>query len=140
MHRVGHRIDAGAVALDAAGLARAGAHAALTAAHTGVATHAAISGVALQAHAGRAAGDHAATGERIIKEGIVTIEVDEGQFDVAYGQIIGRAQALGGHVVGSTSTTTDDGLVRGSVTVRVPVQSFEDLLTSLGDAGEILDP
>lgn len=81
----------------------------------------------------------AATGERIIKEGTVTIEVDERQFDVAYGQIIGRAQALGGHVVGSTSTMTDDGLVRGSVTVRVPVDAFEDLLTSLGDAGEIVD-
>ncbi len=87
--------------------------------------------------------DTATTGERVIKEGTVTIEVAPGDFDAAFGQVISRVQALGGHVAGTSSSTTSDPdgnpLVSGQVTVRVPVRSFEDLLTSIGDAGEITD-
>lgn len=81
----------------------------------------------------------AATGERIIKEGTVTVEVDPGEFDGAFGQVVARAQALGGHVAGSSSSTDDEGLVSGQVTIRVPVRSFEDLLTVLGEAGTVVD-
>lgn len=81
----------------------------------------------------------AATGERIIKEGTVTLEVEPGQFDTAFSQVIARAQALGGHVSASSSSTDDEGLVSGQVTVRVPVRSFEDLLTTLGEAGDVVD-
>ncbi|WP_108666540.1 DUF4349 domain-containing protein [Euzebya rosea] len=83
--------------------------------------------------------DTATTGERIIKEGTVTLEVDPGAFDTAFGQVIARAQALGGHVSGSSSSTDTEGLVQGQVTVRVPVRSFEDLLTAVGEAGDIVD-
>ena len=81
----------------------------------------------------------AATGERIIKEGTVTVEVDPGDFDGAFGQVVARAQALGGHVAGSSSSTDEEGLVSGQVTIRVPVRSFEDLLTVLGEAGTVVD-
>ncbi len=81
----------------------------------------------------------AATGERIIKEGTVTIAVEEGTFDQAFQALIQRAQALGGHVVGSSSSTDDEGFVTGSVTVRVPVAAYEDLLTGLGDVGTVTD-
>lgn len=81
----------------------------------------------------------AATGERIIKEGTVTVEVRPGEFDTAFAQLIARAQALGGHVSGSSSSTDADGLVSGQITIRVPVRNFEDLLTTIGDAGEIVD-
>ena len=83
--------------------------------------------------------DTATTGERIIKEGTVTLEVEPGAFDTAFGQVIARAQALGGHVSGSSSSTDTEGLVQGQVTVRVPVRSFEDLLTAVGEAGDIVD-
>lgn len=83
--------------------------------------------------------DTATTGERIIKEGTVTLEVEPGLFDTAFGQVIARAQALGGHVSGSSSSTDTEGLVQGQVTVRVPVRSFEDLLTAVGEAGDIVD-
>ncbi|AXV09589.1 hypothetical protein DVS28_a4932 [Euzebya pacifica] len=83
--------------------------------------------------------DTATTGERIIKEGTVTLEVEPGFFDTAFGQVIARAQALGGHVSGSSSSTDTEGLVQGQVTVRVPVRSFEDLLTAVGEAGDIVD-
>ena len=90
----------------------------------------------------------AATGERIIKEGTVSIEVDPGDFDAAFGQVIARAQELGGHVAGTSSSTdpapatspTDtESLTSGQVTIRSPVRNFEDLLTSIGDSGEIID-
>ncbi|MGI9016350.1 MAG: DUF4349 domain-containing protein [Euzebya sp.] len=87
--------------------------------------------------------DTAITGERIIKEGTVTLEVDPGDFDAAFGQIISRARALGGHVAGTSSSTTDgpdeQSLVSGQVTIRIPVRNFEDLLTTLGDAGRVID-
>lgn len=99
----------------------------------------------VQAPVDTAAPGTAATGERIIKEGTVTIEVVPGDFDAAFGQLIARAQQLGGHVAGSSSASdpasSEDGeaLVSGQVTIRVPVRSFEDLLTAVGDAGRIVD-
>ncbi|MEE8600344.1 DUF4349 domain-containing protein [Euzebya tangerina] len=85
----------------------------------------------------------ASTGERIIKEGTVTVQIEPGEFDTAFGQIVARAQALGGHVSWTSSSTNpgpdDTTLTSGQVTIRIPVQSFEDLLTSLGDAGEVVD-
>ncbi|HUG86375.1 MAG TPA: DUF4349 domain-containing protein [Euzebya sp.] len=91
----------------------------------------------------------AVTGERIIKEGTVTLQVQPGEFDEAFRQVIVRAQELGGHVAGSSSSThpvpavedgEDDGvLVTGQVTIRIPVRNFEDLLTVVGEAGEIVD-
>lgn len=90
----------------------------------------------------------AATGERIIKEGTVTLVVQPGQFDVAFSQVVVRAQELGGHVSGTASSTQpapgqagEDGevLTSGQVTIRIPVRNFEALLTAVGDAGEITD-
>lgn len=74
--------------------------------------------------------------ERIIKEGTISLEVEEDGFDAAFAAIVRRAQELGGGVVASDSRTTRDGVV-GSVTVRVPVASYEDLLTSVGDLGTV---
>lgn len=85
----------------------------------------------------------AATGERVIKEGTITIEVAPGDYDAAFGQLVARAQTLGGHVSGTSSSITEDAegnpLVSGQITLRVPVRTFEDLLTTVGDAGEIVD-
>lgn len=81
----------------------------------------------------------AATGERIIKEGTVTITLEPGAFDQGFQAVIQRAQALGGHVVASSSSTDTEGLVTGTVTVRVPVAVYEDLLTGLGDVGTVTD-
>jgi hypothetical protein len=79
-----------------------------------------------------------APGERLIKEGTVTVEVAEGGFERAYRRVVEEARRLGGSVVGSTSTTMEDGGTAGSVTVRVPVDRFEDLLVGIGGAGEVL--
>jgi hypothetical protein len=90
----------------------------------------------------------AATGERIIKEGTVTLVVEPGQFDTAFSQVVTRAQELGGHVAGTASSTDpapgpegEDGqvLTSGQVTIRIPVAAFESLLTAVGDAGTITE-
>lgn len=77
------------------------------------------------------------TGDRIIKEGTMTIEVAEEGFRVAFQRVVATAVGLGGTVVSSTTTTTEEGATSGTVTVRVPVESYEDLLVSAGEVGDV---
>lgn len=79
----------------------------------------------------------ARTGDRIIKEGTVTIEVEREGFDEAYTKVVAAARQYQGDVVGSTTRTSDNGDTFGSVTVRVPVRSFEDLVVGIGRIGTI---
>jgi hypothetical protein len=83
--------------------------------------------------------DSAFAGQRIIKEGTVSIEVEEGNFDAAFQTVIANARRLGGDVVGSSTQTSDDGDTIGSVTVRVPVEDFEDLLVDMTGIGTVRD-
>ena len=75
------------------------------------------------------------TGERIIKEGTISLEVETGQFDRAFVGVISAARRFGGDVVGSSTRTGEQGDTFGSVTVRVPVSSFEDLVVGMGEIG-----
>jgi len=77
--------------------------------------------------------------DRIIKEGTIGLQVEEGQFDTAYRRVVETTQRFGGSVLASTTRTTDDetGASLGSVTVRVPVENYEDLLTGIGGLGDI---
>jgi hypothetical protein len=77
------------------------------------------------------------TGERVIKEGTMTVEVGEDEFDAAYARVIDAAARLGGMVIASTSRSIEDGGTSGSITVRVPVEAYEDLLTSVGGIGTV---
>ena len=81
--------------------------------------------------------DSSLEGQRIIKEGSITIEVPDGKFDAAFSEVVANARTLGGDVVGSSTRTTDEGDTFGSVTVRVPVEDFEDLLVDMGGIGTI---
>ena len=76
-------------------------------------------------------------GDRVIKEGTVSVEVGEGRFDQAFIAVIARARAFDGDVVGSSTTTADNGDTFGSVTVRVPVENFEDLVVGMGEIGTV---
>lgn len=76
-------------------------------------------------------------GDRIIKEGTISIEVEKGRFDQSFEAVIDAADKYGGDAVGSTTSTSDNGDIFGSVTVRVPVANFEDLLVGVGDIGTI---
>ena len=76
-------------------------------------------------------------GERMIKEGTVSVEVGEGRFDQAFRAVIDAAQSFGGDAVASSTRTAENGDTFGSVTVRVPVDNFEELLVGLGDIGTV---
>jgi hypothetical protein len=76
-------------------------------------------------------------GDRIIKEGTVSVEVDVGEFDRAYAAVIDAAARHGGTVVSSTTRTGEDDRTSGSITVRVPVEAYEQLLVSVGDIGTV---
>lgn len=75
-------------------------------------------------------------GDHVIKEGTITVEVEA--FDEAFRAVVDAAARLGGTVVASTSSTEEHG-TSGSVTVRVPVDDYEGLLTGLDDIGEIVE-
>ncbi len=76
-------------------------------------------------------------GDRIIKEGTISVEVGEGGFDRAFTAVIAAARTYKGDVVASSTSTADNGDTFGSVTVRVPVANFEDLVVGLGDIGAV---
>lgn len=76
-------------------------------------------------------------GDRIIKEGIITIELPAGGFDRGYQSTISTARRFGGDVLSSSSSVDDNGRTSGMVTVRVPVDRFEDLLVAVGGAGTV---
>jgi hypothetical protein len=78
-----------------------------------------------------------ATGDKVIKEGSVTVAVEEGAFDRAFARVVQVAANLGGNVISSTTDTTDAGDASGSVTVRVPVERYEQLLVGVAEIGEI---
>jgi hypothetical protein len=77
------------------------------------------------------------TADRIIKEGTISLEVKEDEFDRAFQRVIVAARQYGGDVVGSSTNTDGEGNTVGSVTVRVPVEDFEDLIINVGEIGAI---
>lgn len=83
------------------------------------------------------AGQAGRGGEHVIKEGTVTLEVDEGEFPPTYERVVEAARREGGSVAASHSATDGQGRTSGAVTVRVPVENYESLLVAIG---RIADP
>jgi Domain of unknown function (DUF4349) len=79
----------------------------------------------------------AAQNDRIVREGTMRVEVDEGRFDRAFNQVVAAAARHGGTVLASDASSDDAGLTSGSVTVRVPADSYDALLTSVAEIGEV---
>jgi hypothetical protein len=76
--------------------------------------------------------------DRVIREGTIALEVEEGEFDPAYARVVEAARRLGGSVAASTTRTQDDGSgTFGSLTVRVPVENYEDLLVDVAEIGTV---
>ena len=80
-----------------------------------------------------------ADGERVIKEGTIALDVEARGFDTAFAAVVEAARRRGGSLVGSETFTEDDadGGVTGSLTVRVPVEEYEDLLVAVAEVGEV---
>lgn len=76
--------------------------------------------------------------DRIIKQGTVALEVEEGGFDAAFSRVVDAGRRYGGSVLSSSTRTDDrDGTTSGSVTLRVPSESYEDLLVGVGEIGQV---
>jgi hypothetical protein len=80
----------------------------------------------------------ARSAEHLVKEGVVRVEVEEGAFFQAYERVIDIARRLGGSVTASTSRTAGDGATTGAITVRVPVDTYEDLLVRVARIGRVV--
>lgn len=78
-----------------------------------------------------------APGDRIVREGTMRLQVDEGGFDAAFDRVVSAAGRLGGTVLSSNATSNDDGLTSGAVTVRVPAEDYDALLTAIAEIGEV---
>lgn len=73
---------------------------------------------------------------RVVKTGSLDLEVVEGAFDGTMRRITSQAVGLGGYV--SESTTSEGGdAPSGSIIVRVPDESFDQLLLDLRELGEV---
>lgn len=95
--------------------------------------------------AGEATGDDEALpvgardtdGSHVIRSGWMTV-VYESSFDDEFGEVSRLAEQLGGGVSGVTSETLDDGATVGEVTVRVPVDAYDQLLLDVAAIGEVV--
>jgi large-conductance mechanosensitive channel len=65
------------------------------------------------------------------------LEVEENGFDRAFNRVVDAAARLGGTVLSSDATSDDEGLTSGSVTVRVPADDYDALLTAVADIGTV---
>ena len=79
----------------------------------------------------------AAPGDRIVRQGTMRLEIEEGGFDRAFTRVVDAAGRLGGTVLTSNASSDDEGLTSGTVTVRVPADDYDALLTAISGIGEV---
>lgn len=73
---------------------------------------------------------------KVVKTGSLGLEVGKGTFERSVERITSVVVGLGGYVAES-STTESEGVPHGSIVVRVPAGSFEQLVTDLRGLGEV---
>lgn len=81
----------------------------------------------------------APTGPKIVRNAAVSLKVGKGRFTTAFDRVASIAAANGGYVTDSTTATTGDRTAArsGSLTVRVPVEHFDDTRHALGQLGSV---
>lgn len=80
-----------------------------------------------------------ATGQKIISDAQVEIEVKNGEFQNAFAQALLIADRYGGYVVSSNSQASGEegSLKSGTIAVRVPSTSFDNALSDAAKIGEL---
>lgn len=73
---------------------------------------------------------------KVIRTGSLDLEVRKGAFEGTVARITAQAIGLGGYVAESTTSEAGDA-PSGSVVVRVPDESFDELLADLRELGEV---
>lgn len=81
----------------------------------------------------------APSGPRVVRTADVSVKVGEGRFGPAFDRASAIATTYGGYVTSSTTAAGKDGgrAVSGQLTLRVPVERFDDTRRALGELGEV---
>lgn len=74
---------------------------------------------------------------RLIREGSMTVEYAD-TFEAAYRRIAELARQHDGGVLELESSTDNEGITRGSITVEAPVGDYDALLDAVGDVGQVM--
>lgn len=79
----------------------------------------------------------AASGQKIIGDAQLEIEVEQGKFQTVFNQAMGLAGRYAGYLVSSNAYATgeEDSMRSGSVSIRVPSKSFNEALLDAGKLG-----
>jgi hypothetical protein len=75
-------------------------------------------------------------GARVVKTGSLALEVREGAFERTIDEITSKAIGKNGYVAESSTNESDD-VPSGSIVVRVPAASFDDLLREVRELGKV---
>jgi hypothetical protein len=78
----------------------------------------------------------AADTAKVIRTGSLDLEVREGAFQSTVERITAQTVGLGGYIAEATTSESSDS-PSGSITVRVPGESFDQLLTDLRKLGDV---
>ncbi len=78
-------------------------------------------------------------GQKIMKEAILDIEVDKGSFQSRFDKAQQLAGLYGGYVLSSNSTASgdEDVLKSGTVSIRVPADSFDKMMAEAKKLGDV---
>lgn len=81
----------------------------------------------------------AASGQKVIADAVLEIEVDQGRFEAVFEQARLIADRYGGYLVSSQAVASgeEDSLKSGTVVVRVPASSFNRALSDAGKLGKV---
>lgn len=80
-----------------------------------------------------------ASGQKIISDAQVEVEVQSGQFQNAFAQALLIADRYGGYIVSSSSQASGEegSLKSGTIAIRVPSTSFDNALSDAAKIGEL---
>ncbi len=74
-------------------------------------------------------------GQKIVKTGSLELKVDRGAYAQVRDRVRELAASCGGYLQGESSAADSAGLVRGTITVRVPAEQFDAVFGAIMDFG-----
>lgn len=76
-------------------------------------------------------------GDKVIKTANIELQVKKGRFDSSFEQALAIARGAGGYASQSKSQATGSDTASGEITMCVPAQDFESVLSSLKKLGKV---
>jgi hypothetical protein len=76
---------------------------------------------------------------KIIKNANLSLEVEKGKFNETFDKIASLAEQAGGYVSNTTSEAYEGSLASGTITIRVPDDKFNDVLTKVKKLGKVMN-